>query len=343
LPKITLADKVYLNARAINILKQSGALEYAKTSNEEGFMAEVADSDVIVVEIRSITERVIGAAKRLRGIVVFGVGYDCVDVKAASQRSIFVANCRSANAEAVAEMAFFKMLDLARKGSRAHRMVADGRWNVTASGANPDWLMGSELLGKKIGIIGFGEIGRRVARIARGFRMDILVSDPLVDDRIVRQSGAVPVDLVELLKETDFITLHVPLIDETKELIGEKELKLVKKSAIIINTSRGGVVNERALIEASRGKGIAGVGLDVYAKEPLPTDSEILALQNTSLSPHIAGNTKEANDACAEEVAINVQMILNGKIPRNIVNLNEVVATTKRAYITHPRASKYAR
>jgi phosphoglycerate dehydrogenase-like enzyme len=307
------------------MLKELGALEYAKATNEEEFIAEVADSDAIVVEIRPITEKVIIAAKRLRGIVVFGVGYDCVDVKTASRHGVFVANCRGANAEAVAEMAFFKMLDLARKGSRAHRMVADGKWKLTASGANPDWLMGSELLGEKIGIIGFGEIGRRVARIARGFRMNILVSDPLVDATVVRESGATPVDLMELLKESDFITLHVPLSKETKELIGEKELKLIRKSAVIINTSRGGVVNERALIEASRRKDIAGLGLDVYAEEPLPQDSEILALQDTSLSPHIAGNTKEANDACAEEVAINVQMILNGKIPRNVVNLNEIM------------------
>ena len=326
MPIITIADKIYLNDTALKMLKGSGTIKYAKASNEAGFADEVTDSDVIIVEIRPITEKVVNIAKHLRGIVVFGVGYDCVDVKAASQHGIFVANCRGANAEAVAEMAFFKMLDLARKGTRAHLMVREGKWDVTASGVNADWLMGTELLGKTIGVVGFGEIGKRVARIARGFRMKIMVSDPVVDARVIREAGALPVSLNELLTESDFVTLHVPLSSETNGLLGEREFKLMKKSAILINTSRGRVVNEVAMIGALRAGAIGGLGLDVYADEPLPQGSELLTFDNVSLSPHIAGNTKEANDQCAEEVAVNVQMILSGKVPRNVVNLSDVMA-----------------
>jgi D-3-phosphoglycerate dehydrogenase len=331
LTKILLADRIYLNEKALLILQELGSMEYSNASNEEELAREVADVDVILVETSPITERVINAAKALKGIVVFGVGYDCVDVKAASYRGIYVANCRGANAEAVAEMVFFKILDLARRGTFAHNMVTQGKWNITASGENPDWLMGSELFEKTIGVIGFGEIGKRVVRIARGFRMNILVADPYVDARVARAAGALLVELQQLVKESDVITLHVPLMPETRELFGEKEFSMMKKSAFLINTSRGMVVNETSMVTAMRSGRIAGLGLDVFTKEPLPAGSENLTLENTSLSPHVAGNTKEANVACAEEVAINAQMILHGKIPRNTINLKEIMARSTRS------------
>jgi phosphoglycerate dehydrogenase-like enzyme len=176
-----------------------------------------------------------------------------------------------------------------------------------------------------LGIVGQGEIGRRVARIARGFRMNILTADPYIDAGRAREEGAQLVDLPTLFKETDFITLHTLLTAETTELIREAEISMMKKSAIVINTSRGSVLDESALIAALKNGRISGAGLDVFQEEPVPGSSESLGLESLSITPHIAGNSLEALNACAEETAFNAQIILRGRIPKNVVNLNEVL------------------
>jgi D-3-phosphoglycerate dehydrogenase len=252
---------------------------------------------------------------RLKIVARTGVGVDAsrIDLEAAREHEVWVTNNPGVNATAVAELMFGQMIALARHSVAADRAVKDNRWS--------DYLKftGVELAGKTLGIVGMGNIGARVALRARAFEMPLLVCDPYIPASHVTALGGRWVGLDELFAESDFVTLHCPLNQETRHLVGERQLSLMKKSACLINLARGGVVDEDALCRwLSEGR-IAGAAVDVMEKEPPSADHPLLRLANVILSPHIGGATREATKRGEWGAAEEVVRVLEGKRPRNPV------------------------
>jgi len=244
-------------------------------------------------------------------LIQCGAGYDYVDLDAAKKRGVFVSNAAGVNKYAVAEHTFALLLALAKKVVYLNQSMKDGGWKRAKDTS-------LELKGKTIGIIGLGNIGIEVAKRALAFEMKV---------QTVRRQQIIPdslnielVDLETLLKESDFISLNVALNKETHHMIGKRELDLMKNSAILINTSRGAVINEDALIQTLLDKGIAGAGIDVFSKEPLPPDAPIRSLDNVVLTPHSAASTREALKNRYHFFAMNALRVFNGEKPLNIVN-----------------------
>jgi len=287
--------------------------------SEERIFCLLPEADVIVsIYMAPVTARMMNAAPNLKGIVTYGSGYNHIDVPAATERGIAVCNNAGANAEAVAEHAFSLMLNLTRRTYRGDAMVRSGSWRPGC--ALPAWLSGSELWEKTLGIVGLGNIGRHVARIGRGFDMQVLACDPYVSAEVARSVGAALVALDTVFREADILTVHVPLTVETEGLVNMEGLSFMKPTAYLINTSRGPVVDEDALIGALRDGWIAGAGLDVYALEPLPPEHPLLTLDNVILTPHFAGRTVEAKDRQSAGVVGQVLQILTGETPDRLIN-----------------------
>jgi D-3-phosphoglycerate dehydrogenase len=258
------------------------------------------------------------AAPHLKGVVTFGSGCDHLDLAAATERGIYISNTRGANAEAVAELAISMMLNLMRQTCRAESLVRAGEWRQGT--AFPSWLSGRELAGKTLGILGLGTIGRRVARIARGFNMRVLAYDPYLSSTTAVDLGAEWVELPVIFRQSDVVTIHVPLTTETRPLVTAERLAWMKRTAYLINLSRGPVVDESALVEALHQGRIAGAGLDVFEVEPLPPGHPLLILDNVVFTPHFAGGTVEAKQRQSMAVAKQVLQIVAGKVPDNLVN-----------------------
>ncbi len=282
---------------------------------EQTLMELFTDCDICIASAKPVTREMIESAPNLRLIAVFGAGYNQIDIKAANEKGIFVTNARGGNARAVAEHTFATFLGLARKIVWDDKKVRANEW------CNP---MGYEIYGKTLGIVGFGAIGSEIAEIAKGgFNMDILVHDPYIDEKTIRQYGATSVPLSDLMSMADFISINTPLNDMTKYLIDEKMLSLMKKSAYIVNMSRGGIIKEEALFTALSEKRIAGAGLDVHENEPFGKDnpSKFKAFDNVILTSHTGAGTVEAVKKIGKIIIDNVEDVISGKRPRhNIVN-----------------------
>jgi D-3-phosphoglycerate dehydrogenase len=327
---ILCADHFYLSGDASKMLNEAGKVVWSKTSTEETLVREAEDATVIIAEYAKITSRIMDAAPGLKAVAVWGVGYDHVDVEAASNRGVYVTNCRGANAESVAEHVFALILALSRKVIQMDALVRGGRWSVqqeTGLGAS---LIPHDLQGKTIGVIGFGEIGSRVSRIAHGFDMRVLVNDPYVSPERVRDQGAQQVDLEFLLRNADIVTIHTVLTPETRGLISRRQLTAMKPTAILINASRGAVLDQNDLAHVLNKKSIACAGLDVFAREPIDPDDPLLKFENVVFSPHIAAGSMEALNATSMMVAMEVNLTLRGEVPRNLVNRDQL---EKRGFI----------
>ncbi|MFA4700649.1 D-2-hydroxyacid dehydrogenase [Pyrococcus kukulkanii] len=296
-----------LHEKAIQILKDAGLeVIYEEYPDEEKLLELVKDVDAIIVRSKpKVTRRVIENAPKLKVIARAGVGLDNIDVEAAKEKGIEVVNAPGASSRSVAELAIGLIFAVARKIAYADRRMREGVWAKKEC-------MGIELEGKTIGIIGFGRIGYQVAKIARALGMNILLYDPYPNEERAKEVGGKFVDLETLLKESDIVTLHVPLLDSTYHLINEERLKLMKKNAILINAARGAVVDTNALVKALQEGWIAGAGLDVYEEEPLPKDHPLTKLDNVVLTPHIGASTYEAQERAGVEVAEKVVKILKG-------------------------------
>ena len=268
-----------------------------------------------------ITAEMIAEAPYLQVIARTGVGVDNVDVKAATERGIYVCHVPDANVVSVAEhvmtllLALSKQLKILDVESRRGNFAARYQYVTT------------ELSGKTLGIIGLGKIGREVAeRTRRGLGMKVLVFDPYVGAQEARRIGAEPFDsLREMLSQSDAVTLHVPLTEKTRKLMGAPEFRSMKPSAWFINTSRGGLVDEGALIEALDSGVIAGAGLDVFESEPLAPDSPLVGFNNVVLTPHVAGMTKESSIRMAVGAAEAILDVLEGRTPAHVFNRNELM------------------
>lgn len=261
----------------------------------------------------TITERVIRETG-LKVIARHGVGLDNVDVEAATRLKVPVLYTPHANARAVAEHTFALILASSRRIPTAVDYARRGMWREKFR------LVGFELKNKKLGIVGFGAIGRIVASIALGFEMKILVYDPYVDPSEVKKRSGRPVNLETLLRESDVVTVHVPLTTETYHMIGEKELRLMKPTAILVNTSRGAVVDEKALVKALREGWIAGAALDVFEEEPIRLDNPLLSMDNVVATPHIAYLTLESVRRMDMMLVEDIERILAGRKPVRAAN-----------------------
>ena len=328
-PTVIFAEQSFVSTSQSHMakLKAVAQVKTASSSDEEALLKEVREATVIISEYAPITGRVMDSAPNLKGVISYGVGFNQIDVEAAAERGIYVANLRGSNSEAVAELAASLMLGLLRNLPRSDKYVKDKKWDSTESAKYPPWTIGKELYGKTLGLVGIGEIGKRVTRICgKGFNMRVIASDPFVTKEQASQLGAELLDLQTVLKSSDIVTVHVPLSAETKGLIGAKEIAMMKKTAYLINTSRGPVVDESALTQALREGKIAGAGLDVFQKEPMPFDNSLLDLENTVLSPHIAGSTEEALNTMNDMVVDESIRIIRGEIPKNLVNRSQLIA-----------------
>ncbi len=272
-----------------------------------------------------IDKNVISALPSLKIIAQYAVGYDNIDLAEATRRRVVVTNTPDVLTEATADLTWTLLMSAARRVTEADRYVREGRWQFAWG---PELLLGADVFGKTLGIIGMGRIGSAVARRAKGFGMRILYNSRSITDstRSVEDTlGATRSELKAILRESDFITIHVPLTNETRNLISRDELRLMKPTAVLVNTSRGAVVNEQALYESLSRKEIFAAGLDVFEIEPTPRTNPLLSLDNAILLPHIGSATTSARSKMGEMCAENILDLRRGERPANIVNPQAMV------------------
>lgn len=282
---------------------------------------KLLEADVLLPRVQKISRKIMIANPNLRGIANYGVGYDKIDVEAATQLGIPVTNTPGVLTETTADLAWTLLMATARKIPQAHQFVQSGQWERSAgkSFLGLDIGPGGSNKPKVLGIIGFGRIGQAMMRRSRGFKMKVMTYDPYKKATIEKTRGVEYQDLHNLLKQSDFVTLHTPLTRETHHLMGREELDLMKSTAILINTSRGPVVDEKALVSVLKKGKIAGAGLDVFEKEPKLAPG-LSKLENVVLVPHIGSGTKDTREQMAVVAVRNAVAMLRGKKPPNIVN-----------------------
>jgi glyoxylate reductase len=282
----------------------------------------VRTADVLIPRgTQPVPRRVIMANPHLRGIANYGVGYDNIDVRAATELGIPVTNTPGVLSETTADLAWALLMATARNIPQAHGYTLSGQWGGPGGKAfmGQDIGPGGSNKPKVLGIIGLGRIGKAVMRRSRGFKMKVIAYDPPIKEVIQKMKGVEYRELEELLRESDFITLHTPLTKQTHHLIGKKELDQMKPTAILINTCRGPVVDEKALVLALKRGKIAGAGLDVFEREPKLSPG-LSKLENVVLLPHIGSATQDTRGQMAVVAAKNAIMMVRGKKPKNIVN-----------------------
>jgi D-3-phosphoglycerate dehydrogenase len=278
---------------------------------EERFANAAAQASAILARLGVVTRHVIETAPRLRIISRHGVGVDAVDIEAATERGIVVTNTGAANAAAVAEYTFALLLALARKTAQADNSMRAGLWQR-------DTLVGAELDGRVIGIFGLGAIGSRVARQALGFGMRVLACDPRVSKPF--STDITMVNREDLLGRADIVTLHARLTDTTNRMIDAQALAMMKPGALLVNTARGELIDEQAMIEALEAGRLGGAALDTYVQEPLPESAALRRMPNVVLSPHVAGQTVEAVTRVGLAAARAIIEELAGRRPDNVHN-----------------------
>jgi glyoxylate reductase len=284
----------------------------------EELLREVSEVDGLLCMLtEKIDGELLDAGKNLRIVSSMSVGYDHVDLEAATKRGVMVTNTPGVLTEATADTTLGLMLAVARRIVEGDRYLRDGSWRLKWS---PMMMVGRDVHGKTLGIYGMGRIGNSVARRAAGFGMRIIYHNRSRDEEAEKQNGAEYRSKEELLRESDFLSVHVPLNRETRNSIGAGELAMMKPTAFLINTSRGGVVEERALVDALRAGTIAGAGLDVFEKEPIEADNPLIKMKNVVLTPHIGSGSIESRTAMAVLAAKNLAAGLSGQRPPNLLN-----------------------
>jgi len=285
---------------------------------KEVIIEKVRNIDAIVSLLSDeIDAVVLGAAPRLKVVAQMAVGFDNIDMREATKRGICVTNTPEVLTETTADFAWALLMAVARRIVEADRYVRTGKWKVSW---HPSMLLGRDVHDATMGIVGAGRIGSAVAKRAKGFNMKILYYDVVPRPELEKELGAKNVDLDTLFKESDFISIHVPLTKQTYYMINEEKLRLMKKTAYLINNSRGSVMDEKALYRALKEEWIAGAGLDVFEREPTQLDNPLLMLDNVVVAPHISSSSHETRSRMAEMVAENLIAFFEGRIPPNLVN-----------------------
>ncbi len=294
--------------------------------------AKESDALVTLLTDRIDCNLIESSQPRLRIIAQYAVGYDNIDVDCATRYGVYVTNTPGVLTEAVADFTWALILAVTRRIVEADRFVREGKWYETRTGWHPMMLLGTEVNGKTLGIVGMGRIGRAVAKRAKGFNMRILYYDvkPLPKE-VEQELGAEYRSLHDLLREADIVSIHVPLTPQTYHLIGEEELRAMKKTAYLVNTARGKVIDTDALVRALEEGWIAGAALDVFEQEPLPPDHPLTRFDNVVLAPHLGSATVETRTKMALLVADNLIAFARGEIPPTLVN-KEVVEKRKPGF-----------
>jgi D-3-phosphoglycerate dehydrogenase len=320
--KVLVADKI--SAKGVAWLKKQQGFDVVEAygSSPAKLLELVRDVDAIAVRSETkVTAAQIAAAPQLKVVGRAGVGVDNVDVEAATERGVIVMNTPGGNTIATAELTFTHLLCGARPVPQAAASMRSGQWDRKT-------FSGSELFKKTLGIIGLGRIGGEVARRAQAFGMRVLAFDPYLSPSRAKAMQIEGVPLDDLLAQSDYITVHMPLTDDTRYMIDEAAIAKCRKGVRIFNCARGGIIKEAALVAALKSGHVAAAGLDVYEDEPLPAGSELRTLPNVTLTPHLGASTAEAQDAVGVEVAEQIADVLNGGVVRNAVNMPTLDAAT---------------
>jgi D-3-phosphoglycerate dehydrogenase len=307
-PVVLLYEPIH--EKALALLEEKAEVRMAQSLDPAWLLKAVADVDGIVIRANGkVTREMMAAAPRLRVVGRHGVGVEAIDRQAAAEMGIAVVNTPCSNDESVAEQCMGMIVGLAKRLVEADRAIRAGDWDSRYR------LIGIEVQGKTLGLIGFGKISQRLAAMAHfGFDMPILYHDILAYPEAETRLGARRQSLAEVLVQSDFVSLHTPLVRETQGMINEAALRSMKRTAFLINSARGPVVDQAALIRALQEGWIAGAGLDVYDPEPLPKDSPLLKMENVVLSPHMAAHTDEALYRMAM-VVTDVLAVIEGRKP----------------------------
>lgn len=292
-------------SRVAELFDVRGGSEHAPTRDR--LLADARDATVLApTYIDRVDADLVAALPRLRHVASYGVGVNHLDLEACRARGILVTNTPGVVTEATADMAFGLVLAVARRIAESDRLVRRGGW----TGIDPGWMLGTEVNGKTIGVVGFGRIGQAMARRASGFSMRVIYSTP----RETYFDGAERVGLDALLAESDIVSLHVPLTPATRNLVDRKRIQAMKPGAILVNTARGGVVDEEALAEALSSGHLGGAGLDVFADEPRVPEA-LLRLENVVLTPHLGSGTRETRASMSRMVLDEIERVALGGAP----------------------------
>ncbi len=309
-PKILVAEAIADDA--IAILNTAGQVDINKGLSPDELKAIIGDYDALVVRSQTkVTADLLSKPGRLRIIGRPGVGVDNIDVAAASKQGIVVVNSPLGNTVSTAEHAIALMMSLVRQIPRAHCELKDGKWNRS--------LKGIELRGKILGVVGLGKIGAQVTEMARGLKMNVIAYDPFVAQDWADRIGVTMVELDDLLRQSDFVSLHLPLTPNTDKLIDASKLALMKPTAMLVNCARGKLLDEQALYDALEAGKIAGAALDVYSAEPA-TDNILVKSDKVVVTPHLAASTVEAERNAGTDVANQIANVLRGLPPTTPVN-----------------------
>ena len=304
-----------LSPATIDALGPDFEIRRCNGANREELLAALVDVDAVLIRsATNIDQEALAVAKKLKVVARAGVGLDNVDVKAATVAGVMVVNAPTSNITSASELAIGLLLATARNIAPANQALKAGKWKRSQYG-------GVELLDKTVGVVGLGRIGALTAERLAAFGVKLLAYDPYLTQARAGQLGVKLVPLDELLRESDFITIHLPKTPETLGLIGEEALKLVKPSVRIINAARGGIIDEQALADALREGRVAGAGIDVWAKEPC-TDSPLFEFESVVVTPHLGASTEEAQEKAGVAVAKSVRLALAGELVPDAVNVS---------------------
>lgn len=319
--KILVADKI--SSIGVDYLKAQEGFEVVEAygvykDSPEKFMELVKDVDAIALRSESkITAEVLEAAPKLKVVGRAGVGTDNIDKEAATERGVIVMNTPGGNTIATSELTFTHMLCGARPIAQANASMKEGKWGRKDFG-------GSELYQKTLGICALGRIGTEVAKRAMAFGMEVLAFDPFLTESRAESLGIKKVELDQIFTDSDYITVHTPLTDETRNLIDAAAFAKMKDGVRLFNCARGGIINEQDLVEALKSGKVAAAGLDVYVDEPLAEDSELRKIDNLVLTPHLGASTAEAQESVGVEIAEQIADALKGGMVRNALNMPSV-------------------
>ena len=314
--KILISDP--LAKEGVKILKDQKEFKVDEVEklSEAQLVRKIKGYDALIVRSdTTVTKKIIEASDKLKVIGRAGVGLDNVDINAASKKGIVVMNAPAGNTISTAEHAFGLMMAMSRNIPQAHKSIKDGKWDRKS-------FKGVELYGKTLGVIGLGRIGAEFAKRALSFEMKVIAFDPFLSEERAKTLNVEPVEIDDIFKRSDFITIHTPLTEETKHLIDERAFKMMKKGVRIVNAARGGIIDEKAMAKAIKSGKVAGAALDVYeTKAKPPVDSPLIKLDNVITTPHLGAATKEAQINVAIDMANTVKDALLGLGFRNAANM----------------------
>lgn len=314
--KVYVTDYEYISLKAeeCEINKIGAKLMPTQSRTEEEVIANCKDADGLLNQYAPISRKVIENLPNLKVVGRYGVGVNTVDVEAATEHGVCVVNVPDYCIDEVSDQAFALIMSCLRKVSLLNHQVKNRGW---------DYKLGKpvhRLRGQKLGLLGFGRIPRALAEKAKPFGFELLVYDPFIKDDMVKNFGGKLLALEELLQEADVVSIHVPLMKNTEHMISAEEFGMMKKTAIIVNTSRGAIIDEVAMIEALQSKRIGGAGLDVLETEPVAKNNPLLDMDNVIITPHIAWYSEESEVELKRKAAMGVSEVLQGKIPTYLVN-----------------------